>query len=65
MPANLHKPGFILKLKEHTTAITPECMVYKSHVVRAIDPEVYRRPYIESEAYKIQLKEFKAERSFK
>lgn len=52
----------IKKLKEHKTAITPECMVYKNHVARAIDPEVYKRPYIGEEAYKIQLEEFKAKR---
>jgi len=50
------------KLKQHITAITPECMVYKNHVARAIDPEVYRRPYIGEEAYKIQLEEFKEKR---
>lgn len=52
----------INKLKEYKTAITPECMVYKNHVARAIDPEVYKRPYIGEEAYKIQLEEFKAKR---
>ncbi|MBK1810159.1 hypothetical protein JHL18_05800 [Clostridium sp. YIM B02505] len=41
----------ISKLKEHNTSITPECMVYKNHVARAIDPEVYKRPYIGAEAY--------------
>ena len=52
----------IKKLKEHKTAITPECMVYKNYVARAIDPEVYKRPYIGEDAYKIQLEEFKEKR---
>lgn len=49
----------INKLKEHKMAITPDCMLYKNHVARAIDPNVYERPYIGSEAYKIQLEQFK------
>ncbi|MCY6354991.1 ATP-binding protein [Clostridium sp. ZS2-4] len=50
------------KLKEHKTAITPDCMVYQNHVARAIDKEIYKRPYIGEEAYKIQLEEFKEKR---
>ncbi len=52
----------INKLKEHKTAITPDCMVYQNHVARAIDKEIYKRPYIGEEAYKIQLEEFKEKR---
>ncbi|MCB2291328.1 AAA family ATPase [Clostridium sp. CS001] len=52
----------IKKLKDHKTAITPDCMVYKNYVARAIDPEVYKRPYIGEDAYKIQLEEFKEKR---
>ncbi|KGM92847.1 hypothetical protein Z968_13005 [Clostridium novyi A str. 4552] len=52
----------INKLKEHKTAITPNCMVYQNHVARAIDKGIYKRPYIGEEAYKIQLEEFKKKR---
>lgn len=52
----------INRLKVHKTAITPSCMVYKNHVARAIDPKIYKRPYIGEEAYKIQLQEFKEKR---
>jgi uncharacterized protein YPO0396 len=37
-------------------------MVYKNHVARAIDPKIYKRPYIGEEAYKIQLQDFKEKR---
>lgn len=52
----------ITKLKGHRTAITTDCMVYKNHVARAIDPKIYEIPYIGEEAYKIQLKQFKEKR---
>ena len=52
----------INRLKVHKTAITPSCMVYKNHVARAIDPKIYKRPYIGEEAYKIQLQDFKEKR---
>lgn len=52
----------INKLKEYKTSITPDCMVYQNHVARAIDKEIYKRPYIGEEAYKIQLEEFREKR---
>jgi len=49
----------ITKLKNYRIAITPDCMVYKNHVARAIDPKIYETPYIGEEAYKVQLQQFK------
>ncbi len=49
----------ITKLKNYRIAITPNCMVYKNHVARAIDPKIYETPYIGEEAYKVQLQQFK------
>jgi uncharacterized protein YPO0396 len=43
------------ELKEHRIAITESCMMYKNHVARQINPEVYKVPFIGAEAYKIQL----------
>lgn len=42
-------------LKNHKTAITSSCMVYKNNVARAIDPKIYKTPFIGAEAYKYQL----------
>lgn len=50
------------ELKKHKCAITPECMLYQNHVVRAINPKIYRKPYIGEDAYKIQLQQAKDER---
>ena len=44
-------------LKNYRSSITATCMVYKNHVARAIDPRIYKTPYIGAEAYKIQLEQ--------
>ncbi len=42
-------------LKKHRRAITPSCMVYQNHTARAINPSIYKTPYIGLDAYKRQL----------
>ena len=44
------------ELKKYPTAITRECMRYQNHVASAIHPEIFRKPFIGAEAYKVQLK---------
>ena len=43
------------ELKKHKCSITKDCMLYQNNVVRAINPEIYKKPYIGEDAYKIQL----------
>ncbi|MDU6339833.1 MAG: ATP-binding protein [Clostridium sp.] len=50
------------KIKEYKCAITPSCMLYQNHVLRAINPEIYNKPYIGEEAYKVQLIQAKEEK---
>lgn len=50
----------VLELKEHKTSITPTCMMYKNNVARAINPKIYKTPYIGEDAYKYQLEQAKA-----
>ena len=47
----------IVDLKKYNTSITQTCMMYKNNVARAINPQIYKTPYIGSEAYKEQLKQ--------
>ncbi|ABR48311.1 MukB N-terminal domain/M protein repeat protein [Alkaliphilus metalliredigens QYMF] len=42
-------------LKKYQRSITPTCMVYQNHTARQINPQIYKKPYIGSEAYKKQL----------
>lgn len=44
------------ELKQHETAITQSCMLYKGHTLRKINPEVYKMPYIGKYALAEQLK---------
>lgn len=50
----------VSELKEYKTSITPTCMMYKNNVARAINPKVYKTPYIGEDAYKYQLEQSKA-----
>ena len=50
------KASDVSKLKDHKTSITTTCMMYKNNVARAINPKVYKTPYIGAEAYKEQLR---------
>jgi uncharacterized protein YPO0396 len=43
------------ELKQHSVAMTADCMLYKNHAVRKINENVYHPPYIGAGAYKIQL----------
>lgn len=49
-------------IKGHKCAITPSCMLYQNHVLRAIDPKNYKIPFIGENAYKIQLSQVKEEK---
>ncbi len=51
----------ILELENHKIAITPQCMVYQGYVVRNLDKNTYKDPYIGSGAFEIQIKNAKAE----
>ncbi len=53
----VHRCSSYQELKQYPTAITRLCMRYKNHVVTAIRPEIYRTPYIGSEAYLRQLEQ--------
>lgn len=47
------------KLNTHRSAITPSCMIYRNHTVRAINPRVYAMPFIGRKAIELQLAEEK------
>ncbi len=57
---NVIRCNNVLELKEHKTSITPTCMMYKNNVARAINPKIYKTPYIGEDAYKYQLEQAKA-----
>ena len=42
-------------LNTHKQAITPSCMVYRNYAIRAINPRIYKRPFIGLKAIEIQL----------
>lgn len=43
------------ELKKYPTSVTRECMKYSNRVASAIKPEIYRTPYIGSNAFRVQL----------
>lgn len=43
------------ELENYDIAITPQCMLYQGYVVRYINPENYRDPYIGQNAYRTQI----------
>ncbi|NLZ80787.1 MAG: cell division protein MukB, partial [Clostridiales bacterium] len=45
----------IQELENHRIAITPDCMLYQGYVVRNIDRDTYKNPFIGSNAINIQL----------
>ena len=45
----------VLELKQHSIAITKECMKYQGHVLSKIRPEIYKNPFIGKGAIRIQL----------
>ncbi len=49
------------ELKNHTLAITKECMLYTNYAVRKIDPKIYETPYIGAHAIEVQLRSKKGE----
>lgn len=49
----------VSELKNYRTSITSTCMIYKNNVARAINPKIYKTPYIGADAYKYQLEEAK------
>lgn len=50
------------ELKKYPVSITRQCMRYQNHVVSAINPAIFRTPYIGGEAYKIQLAQAEEQR---
>ena len=46
----------VSELKQYATAITQGCMLYHGNVLRKINPEIYRMPYIGKYALQQQLK---------
>lgn len=50
------------ELKNYPVSITRQCMRYQNHVVSAINPAIFRTPYIGGEAYKIQLAQAREKR---
>ncbi|GEP63491.1 ATPase [Clostridium beijerinckii] len=56
---NVIRCTHVSELKEHKTSITPTCMMYKNNVARAINPRIYKTPYIGEDAYKYQLEQAK------
>jgi uncharacterized protein YPO0396 len=51
----------IKELENHKIAITPQCMVYQGYVVRNLDKNTYKDPFIGAGAFEIQIKNAKAE----
>ncbi|BCZ45821.1 ATPase [Clostridium gelidum] len=49
----------VSELKKYRTSITSTCMIYKNNVARAINPKIYKTPYIGADAYKYQLEQAK------
>ena len=45
----------VKELEEYKIAITADCMLYQGYVVRNLDKETYKNPYIGQYAYRIQL----------
>lgn len=54
---NVIRCNNVEELKKYRTSITATCMIYKNNVARAIDPKIYKTPYIGADAYKIQLEQ--------
>lgn len=46
----------ILELEKHKIAITPECMVYQGYVIRKLDKNTYKDPFIGARAFEVQIK---------
>lgn len=49
------------ELENHKIAITASCMLYQGFVVRNLDGETYKNPYIGQHAYRTQIVNTKAE----
>ena len=50
------------ELKVHDIAITRTCMLYQGHVLRKINPQVYKTPYIGKRALEVQREQAQLER---
>lgn len=46
----------VANLRNHSIAITKECMTYSQYSVYAIHPKIYNKPYIGKQAFETQLK---------
>lgn len=59
--SKVHCVEDVTQLRNHPTAITPTCMLYKNYTARALNPHIYNKPYIGLGAIKIQLKAIEQE----
>ncbi len=59
----VHRCERLEELKKYPTSITKECMRYQNHVVSAIRPEIYEKPYIGADAYRKQLEQCKKQKN--
>ena len=50
----------IHELENHEIGITDDCMLYQNFVVRHLNPEIYKNPYIGGEAWKVQVANVRA-----
>ncbi len=57
----VHCVDDVKDLRKHPVAITRSTMLYKNYTVKALNPNVYRKPYIGLEAIKIQMLELEKE----
>ncbi len=60
---NVMMSGSVSRLKEHSAAITKECMLYQRNALRKINPNIYKMPYIGKYAREQQLKIKKEEQN--
>ena len=52
---NVIKCDDIHEMREHNTSITMDCILYKNFVIRKINPNIYKNPYIGKNSIGIQL----------
>lgn len=51
----------IHEMENYPIAITPDCMLYQGYVVRHLNPDDYRNPFIGQNAYRVQIENTKKE----
>lgn len=53
--SNTHCVESSSELEHYESAITPEAFSYDGHVLKACDPELYKKPYIGRESIKVRI----------